>query len=174
MAGVELRAVSKRVGKTYAVRNVSLSVDKGEFLSLVGPSGCGKTTTLRLVAGFSPRTKAKCCWTENPWAGWSPAAAGRHRLPELCPFPQPHRVRKRGLRSPDQKNAGGCAAPQGGRTLSMVGLDRRASAWPGSFGRPAAAGLPSHGPWPSRRRSSSWTSLCRPWTQKSGTPCGSR
>nr|HPK06367.1 ATP-binding cassette domain-containing protein [Aminivibrio sp.] len=52
MTGVELRSVSKRFGKTYAVRNVSLSVGKGEFLSLVGPSGCGKTTTLRLVAGF--------------------------------------------------------------------------------------------------------------------------
>ena len=52
MAGVELRSVSKRFGKTYAVRDVSLSVGKGEFLSLVGPSGCGKTTTLRLVAGF--------------------------------------------------------------------------------------------------------------------------
>ncbi|MGI6252972.1 MAG: ABC transporter ATP-binding protein, partial [Aminivibrio sp.] len=52
MAGVELRSVTKRFGKTYAVRDVSLSVEKGEFLSLVGPSGCGKTTTLRLVAGF--------------------------------------------------------------------------------------------------------------------------
>ena len=54
MAGVELRSVSKRFGKTYAVKDVSLTVEKGEFLSLVGPSGCGKTTTLRLVAGFSP------------------------------------------------------------------------------------------------------------------------
>ncbi len=52
MAGVELRSVSKRFGKQHAVRNVSLEVAPGEFLSLVGPSGCGKTTTLRLVAGF--------------------------------------------------------------------------------------------------------------------------
>lgn len=52
MPGVELRSVSKRFGKTYAVRDVSITVEKGEFLSLVGPSGCGKTTTLRLVAGF--------------------------------------------------------------------------------------------------------------------------
>jgi ABC-type Fe3+/spermidine/putrescine transport system ATPase subunit len=35
-----------------AVEQVSLSVERGAFYSLVGPSGCGKTTTLRMVAGF--------------------------------------------------------------------------------------------------------------------------
>ncbi|MFZ9443172.1 MAG: ABC transporter ATP-binding protein, partial [Ilumatobacteraceae bacterium] len=35
-----------------AVDSVSLSVQPGEFLSLLGPSGCGKTTTLRMLAGF--------------------------------------------------------------------------------------------------------------------------
>jgi spermidine/putrescine transport system ATP-binding protein len=49
---VELHAVSKRFGSLTAVNAVSLSVRRGEFLSLLGPSGCGKTTTLRLIAGF--------------------------------------------------------------------------------------------------------------------------
>lgn len=35
-----------------AVDHVSLSIDKGEFVTLLGPSGCGKTTTLRMLAGF--------------------------------------------------------------------------------------------------------------------------
>ncbi len=49
---VEFRGVAKRYGSTPAVRDLSFSVRRGEFFSLLGPSGCGKTTTLRLLAGF--------------------------------------------------------------------------------------------------------------------------
>ncbi|TGD85474.1 ABC transporter ATP-binding protein [Mycolicibacterium sp. CH28] len=50
--GVELRSLTKYYGPAVAVDNVSLTVQAGEFLSLLGPSGCGKTTTLRLIGGF--------------------------------------------------------------------------------------------------------------------------
>jgi iron(III) transport system ATP-binding protein len=55
--GIRLEGISKRFvhrvqGLVYAVREVSLAVRPGEFLTLLGPSGCGKTTTLRMVAGF--------------------------------------------------------------------------------------------------------------------------
>jgi ABC-type Fe3+/spermidine/putrescine transport system ATPase subunit len=39
-------------GEVHAVRDVSLTVGPGEFVTLLGPSGCGKTTTLRIIAGF--------------------------------------------------------------------------------------------------------------------------
>lgn len=51
-AFLEFENVSKRFGTVRAVANASLSVNKGEFFSLLGPSGCGKTTLLRMLAGF--------------------------------------------------------------------------------------------------------------------------
>ncbi|MGJ8454494.1 ABC transporter ATP-binding protein [Pseudothermotoga sp. U03pept] len=44
---------------TAVLKNFNLSVEKGQFLSLLGPSGCGKTTTLRLIAGFLTPTEGK-------------------------------------------------------------------------------------------------------------------
>jgi iron(III) transport system ATP-binding protein len=49
---VELDRLTKRFGSEVAVREVSLSVAPGEFVTLLGPSGCGKTTTLRCIAGL--------------------------------------------------------------------------------------------------------------------------
>jgi multiple sugar transport system ATP-binding protein len=52
MANVSLRHISKRFGAVEAVRDLSLSIDDGEFVVLLGPSGAGKTTTLRLITGL--------------------------------------------------------------------------------------------------------------------------
>lgn len=49
---VSIVDVSRYFGKVAAVRNVSLSIRKNEFFSLLGPSGCGKTTILRIIGGF--------------------------------------------------------------------------------------------------------------------------
>ena len=49
---VTVERVSRVFGATRALDDVSLSVRRGEFLSLLGPSGCGKTTLLRMIGGF--------------------------------------------------------------------------------------------------------------------------
>ncbi|HET9580936.1 MAG TPA: ABC transporter ATP-binding protein, partial [Usitatibacter sp.] len=51
-----LDKLTKRFGDHLAVDALSLSVEKGEFVSLLGPSGCGKTTTLQMIAGFVDAT----------------------------------------------------------------------------------------------------------------------
>ena len=54
MAEIGLENIVKRFGDVYAVKNVDLTIEDGEFVVLVGPSGCGKSTTLRMVAGLEP------------------------------------------------------------------------------------------------------------------------
>ncbi len=49
---VEIEKVSKFYGSITAVQNFSLSIRRGEFVTLLGPSGCGKTTILNMIAGF--------------------------------------------------------------------------------------------------------------------------
>lgn len=57
---IELKDVTKSYEDGVAViDNVSLTVNKGEFVTLLGPSGCGKTTTLRMIAGFDMPTKGQ-------------------------------------------------------------------------------------------------------------------
>ena len=57
MSKLVLAGLGKRFGSFAAVQDVGLSLQEGEFVSLLGPSGCGKTTTLRMIAGFiSPTT----------------------------------------------------------------------------------------------------------------------
>ena len=49
---LELRDITKLYDKDNGIRNISFSVDQGEFVTLLGPSGCGKTTTLNIIGGF--------------------------------------------------------------------------------------------------------------------------
>jgi len=69
---VRFEGVSKRFGETVAVRDLDLTVARGEFFSLLGPSGCGKTTTLRMVAGFEEPSSGRISLEGRPMAGVPP------------------------------------------------------------------------------------------------------
>lgn len=56
MSDVRLENISKSFKDAVAVDDLSLTVQAGEFFSLLGPSGCGKTTTLRMIGGFEDPT----------------------------------------------------------------------------------------------------------------------
>lgn len=49
---IELTSLSKYYGDLKVLDSINLTIEAGEFFSLLGPSGCGKTTTLRLIGGF--------------------------------------------------------------------------------------------------------------------------
>ncbi|HET9995166.1 MAG TPA: ATP-binding cassette domain-containing protein, partial [Candidatus Acidoferrum sp.] len=70
---LEVREVAKRFGSRDVLKNISLKIASGEFLTLLGESGSGKTTLLRLIAGF-----------EQPTSGeiWM----GGERLDTLSPY----------------------------------------------------------------------------------------
>ena len=79
---IQLVALTKRFTE-IAVDNVDLTVDSGEFFSLLGPSGCGKTTTLRLIAGVDQPTSGRIMldgvarWLVDRPDGGGNALAGR-------------------------------------------------------------------------------------------------
>lgn len=71
---VELHQVGMTFGATRAVRDVSFTVEAGEFFSILGPSGCGKTTILRMIAGFLEPTEGRVLIGGKDMAGLGPNA----------------------------------------------------------------------------------------------------
>lgn len=127
-----MRGVSKLFSNgTLALSNMSLNVERGEFLSLLGPSGCGKSTALRIIAGLGAPSTGSIDWPSStinakglpegdigfvfqdptlmPWA----TVFGNVYLP----------LKLRGL-SKDK------ARPQIMETLALVGLTDFANAYP--------------------------------------------
>src|SRR6202023_3503071 len=76
MAGLNLRNIVKRFGKTEVIHGVSLDIDDGEFVVFVGPSGCGKSTLLRIIAGLEEVTEGEVWIGGENVNGVEPAKRG--------------------------------------------------------------------------------------------------
>lgn len=63
---VEIKNLTKKFGTTTAVNNVSLDVERGEFMTLLGPSGCGKTTLLSMILGILQPTSGDILFNGQP------------------------------------------------------------------------------------------------------------
>jgi iron(III) transport system ATP-binding protein len=58
---LSLSQVCKDFGAFVALKNINLTIQKGEFVCFLGPSGCGKTTLLRIIAGLEVQTSGQIC-----------------------------------------------------------------------------------------------------------------
>ncbi|MDR0508722.1 MAG: ABC transporter ATP-binding protein [Candidatus Methanoplasma sp.] len=56
---IRLDNISMRFGDFYAIKNISLSIARGEYLTILGPSGCGKTTLIKVISGIWQPTEGK-------------------------------------------------------------------------------------------------------------------
>ena len=103
--GVRLAHISKiyqdpKTGKDfYAVKDTSLTIAPGSFVTLLGPSGCGKTTTLRMIAGFESPDEGEIYLGDEPINALTRTVDDIHAqsvaqivepvyghgVPELCP-----------------------------------------------------------------------------------------
>ena len=73
MSSVHIQNISKSFGKVEVLKDISLHIPDGEFVSLVGPSGCGKSTLLRIVAGLEHQSSGRIRINEDVIDGVRPS-----------------------------------------------------------------------------------------------------
>ena len=73
---IEVKGITKAFDGVTVIDNLSLSIRRGQFVTLLGPSGCGKTTLLRMIAGFESPTEGEIYIEGKPMTALPP-----HRRP---------------------------------------------------------------------------------------------
>jgi NitT/TauT family transport system ATP-binding protein len=130
---VRLDHVSKTFSNgTIALKDMSLTIGTGEFISLLGPSGCGKSTALRMLAGLGEPTSGKIIWPDPAEKSASDKSEGEigfvFQEPTLMPWATVFKnvwlpLRLKGI----SKEA---ARPRVMEALEMVGLDKFVDSYP--------------------------------------------
>ena len=76
MVDINIENLRKEYGSLVAVQDFDLTIEEGEFVTLVGPSGCGKTTTLRCLAGLETVTSGRIMFGEENVTDYPPQQRG--------------------------------------------------------------------------------------------------
>ena len=92
MALLEVNNITKQFGGLVAVRNLSLSVERGEVLGLIGPNGAGKTTAFNMISGYYKPTEGQVIFDGQDITGRRPDQVCKLGLARtfqvVKPFPQ--------------------------------------------------------------------------------------
>jgi len=121
---LRLEGITKKFGSFEVLRGLDLSVDRGEFITLLGPSGCGKTTILRIIAGLETADSGRVLMDGADVNNLSPDRRGVNMVfQNYALFPHmnvernvAYSLKLKGLPKPDIKRAVGEA-------LALVRLD---------------------------------------------------
>ena len=126
-SAIDAAGVHKAFGGAAALRDASLTVERGQLVALLGPSGSGKTTLLRVIAGLEVPDAGGGVdqWAHRRGAGHvgrARAAARRDGVPGRRPLPPPLGGGQRGFGEPRRGGSTTC--------LELVGLADRARSFP--------------------------------------------
>ena len=173
IAGVEQTFKTKK-GPFCALRDIHLTVAKGEFVALIGHSGCGKSTLLNLIAGLTTPTQGTLLCANREIAGPGPERAvvfqNHSLLPWLTCFENIHlgveRVFGSGNRTGATAESKAQLKARTDAALALVGLTPAAQKRPGeiSGGMKQRVGIArALARW--NPRCCSWTNPLAPWTR---------
>ena len=123
---------------TEVLRDINLTIDQGEFVSLIGHSGCGKSTLLNILGGLLTLDHRR--GLPRRQGGRRAGARPRHRLPEPFAAAMAHRLRQRR----DRRRQGVRLVQDQGRAPRLGDAQSRAGADGAGQGQAPARGLRRH------------------------------
>ena len=119
---LELVSVQKSFGQQEVLKNIELTINKGDFIAIVGKSGCGKSTLLRLMAGLEAPSGGELLLHGQPLNEKNSTAKIMFQDGRLLPWKTVQQNVGLGLKKGSQERIN--------TLLQQVGLQERANEWP--------------------------------------------